>query len=383
MDNDISIDLRDITKRFGEFAAVDHVSLAIRRGEFFSLLGPSGCGKTTLLRMIAGFELPSSGRLSINGVECTRVPPYRRPVNMVFQHYALFPHLNVAQNIAFGLRYRAVPANSWDDRVRAGLALVRLLGLEKRYPNELSGGQRQRVALARALVLEPRVLLLDEPLGALDQKLRKEMQVELKNLQRHLGITFVFVTHDQEEALTMSDRIAVMNAGRVEQVDTSAAVFERPATAFVAQFMGATNVFSGEVLNITQYSVNVRALDMDLSLPRSSGTPEPGQTVRFVVRPEKMHLTAVRPDAASGLIAMPVTIRQRIYQGINTIWNAKTVDGTGITIISQNSRPFDAAESGGESALAAFDPRHAVLLADAFGSDAGPAHSAAARQVLN
>jgi spermidine/putrescine transport system ATP-binding protein len=291
---------------------------------------------------------------------------------MVFQHYALFPHLTVEQNIAFGLRYRPIPMESWSDRVRSGLAMVRLLGLEKRYPHELSGGQRQRVALARALVLEPRVLLLDEPLGALDQKLRKEMQVELKNLQRQLGITFVFVTHDQEEALTMSDRIAVMNAGRVEQVDTSATVFERPATAFVAQFMGATNVFSARVLQITDAGVRVHALGQDMVLPRTEGLLESNQSARFVVRPEKMQLMASRPAAGAALVSIPVTIQQRIYQGINTVWTAKTFDGAVVTVISQNSQPFDAAESADAAALAAFDPRHAVLLADTFGSDAAP-----------
>ncbi len=244
----ISVEIRGLGKRFGETLAVDAVSLDIRRGEFFSLLGPSGCGKTTLLRMIGGFELPTSGTLRIDGADMTSTPPYRRPVNMVFQHYALFPHLSVAENVAFGLRYRDLDGPARDRRVRETLALVQLAGFEKRRPHQLSGGQRQRVALARALALEPRVLLLDEPLGALDQKLRKEVQVQLKQLQRELGITFVFVTHDQEEALTMSDRIAVMSRGRVEQADEAATVFERPATEFVADFMGAANFFAGRVV---------------------------------------------------------------------------------------------------------------------------------------
>ncbi|MEO8503037.1 MAG: ATP-binding cassette domain-containing protein, partial [Acidobacteriota bacterium] len=232
---EFSVEIERITKRFGDFKAVDDVSLDIRRGEFFSLLGPSGCGKTTLLRMIGGFELPSAGAIRINGEDVTRIPPYRRPANMVFQHYALFPHLSVEENIAFGLRYKSVPKADEPRRVADAISLVRLKGFEKRRPSQLSGGQRQRVALARALAMEPEVLLLDEPLGALDQKLRKEVQVELKNLQRSLGITFVFVTHDQEEALTMSDRIAVMNAGHVEQMDASSRVFEQPQTEFVAQ----------------------------------------------------------------------------------------------------------------------------------------------------
>src|SRR5256714_155547 len=241
------ISIVEVTKRFGDFTAVDRVSLEIRRGEFFSLLGSSGCGKTTLLRMIAGLQTPTSGRLLLDGQDVTDVPAYRRPVHLVFQHYALFPHLNVAKNVAFGLRYQRHVAKSDHVRlVEKALSLVQLSGFESRYPDELSGGQRQRVALARALVLKPQVLLLDEPLGALDQKLRKEMQVELKNLQRELGITFVFVTHDQEEAMTMSDRIAVMNAGHVEQCDAASTVFEYPRTAFVAQFMCAANFFAAE-----------------------------------------------------------------------------------------------------------------------------------------
>src|SRR4029453_15264403 len=227
--SDPSGEIQGVSKRFGDFVAVDGVSLAIRRGEFFSLLGPSACGKTTLLRMIGGFELPTLGSIRVEDVDVTELPPHRRPVNMVFQHYPLFPHLTVAENITFGFRYKGFPRETYAARVREAVELVRLEGFEAGYPHQLSGGPRQRGALARALALPARVLLLDEPLGALDQKLRKEVQVQLKHLQRELGITFVFVTHDQEEALTMSDRIAVMNRGRVEQVDEAARVFERPA----------------------------------------------------------------------------------------------------------------------------------------------------------
>jgi ABC-type Fe3+/spermidine/putrescine transport system ATPase subunit len=244
MDSSISVQIRGVTKSFGDFVAVDNVSLDIQRGEFFSLLGPSGCGKTTLLRMIAGFELPTRGQILIGGKDVTWLPPYKRPVNMVFQSYALFPHLTVTENVAFGLRYKKLSGEAAARKAAESLALVRLEGFEGRYPGQLSGGQRQRVALARALAMEPEVLLLDEPLAALDQKLRKEVQLELKNLQKSLGITFIFVTHDQEEALTMSDRIAVMNKGKVEQLDASHHVFEYPKTEFVAQFMGAPN-FSG------------------------------------------------------------------------------------------------------------------------------------------
>src|ERR1700677_4984793 len=260
---DSCIEIRGVTKRFGNFAAVDRVTLTIGRGEFFSLLGPSGCGKTTLLRMLAGFEHPSEGSILIDGREMAGVPPYDRPVNLVFQHYALFPHLTVAKNIAFGLRYQKISRREEPARIAEAMELVRLSGLENRKPDQLSGGQRQRVALARALVLRPRVLLLDEPLGALDQKLRKEMQVELKSLQRRLGITFVFVTHDQEEALTMSDRVAVMNNGRVEQADPAATIFERPATRFVAAFLGATNFIDGSVVRPEKMALHPAAAPDD------------------------------------------------------------------------------------------------------------------------
>ncbi|GIV92754.1 MAG: hypothetical protein KatS3mg056_1463 [Chloroflexus sp.] len=236
MSDSIAIELRDVVKRFGDVVAVDHVNLQIRDGEFFSLLGPSGCGKTSSLRMIAGFELPTAGSILIHGREMGITPPHLRPVNTVFQSYALFPHMTVAQNVAFGLEMRKTPKAEIAHRVREALELVRLTGLEERRPRQLSGGQQQRVALARALVNHPEVLLLDEPLGALDQKLRKEMQLELKSLQARVGITFVFVTHDQEEALTMSDRIAVMNKGKILQVGTPTEIYERPNCRFVADF---------------------------------------------------------------------------------------------------------------------------------------------------
>jgi len=325
------IEIRSVIKRFGDCLAVDGVTLAIGRGEFFSLLGPSGCGKTTLLRMLAGFSHPDQGSILIDQREMAGVPPYRRPVNMVFQHYALFPHLTVSANVAFGLRYQDVPRSQWPARVSEALELVRLPGLENRRPDQLSGGQRQRVALARALVLRPRVLLLDEPLGALDQKLRKEMQVELKNLQRQLGITFVFVTHDQEEALTMSDRVAVMNNGRVEQADAAATIFERPATKFVAEFLGAANFFDD---------------------------PTP-----FVVRPEKILLRDCAAPADGINVSVPVTVEQRIYQGISTIWTVRTDSGQKLTICQQNSQPFDAAATKtGDRLHAWWDKRHVVPL---------------------
>ena len=335
-----SVEIREVTKRFGGVTAVDAVSLEVRRGELFSLLGPSGCGKTTLLRLVAGLEAPTAGTIRIEGADVTRVPPHRRPVNMVFQHYALFPHLTVAENVAFGLPYKGMPKARRATRVAEALALVRLQGLEGRRPDQLSGGQRQRVALARALALEPRVLLLDEPLAALDPRLRKEVQVELKSLQRTLGITFLFVTHDQEEALALSDRIAVMSHGRIEQIGTPAEVFERPATAFVAEFLGAENFFTTEARGV--------------------------RGVRFIVRPEKLKLRA-EPPGKPGLAAVPVRIEDRVYQGISTIWIARGEGGERFVVYEQND--LSAGErpdfAPGSPAFLCWDPRHAVVLQEA------------------
>jgi spermidine/putrescine transport system ATP-binding protein len=358
------VDIEGVSKRFGDFPAVDGVSLQIRQGEFFSLLGPSGCGKTTLLRLIGGFELPSAGTIRIGGLDMTRVPAHQRPVHMVFQHFALFPHLTVADNIAFGFRYKGFAPAEYPRRIADAIALVRLGGLAERYPAQLSGGQRQRVALARALALQPEVLLLDEPLGALDQKLRKEMQVELKGLQRQLGITFVFVTHDQEEALTMSDRIAVMNAGRVEQLDTSAEVFERPRTAFVAEFMGAANFFTATVEGAAgdSLSLALRAGDR-FRVPAPAGFRPAGGRVRFVVRPEKLDLRS-RDLSARGVPSVRVTIADRVYQGLSTVWLATGDGGERLVVYEQNDRPFE--EHGrfavGGTAFVCWNPRHTVLL---------------------
>src|SRR2546421_6577781 len=245
-DEAYDVEFRAVTKRFGSLTAVNAVSLKVHQGEFLSLLGPSGCGKTTSLRMIAGFEQPDEGDILIAGVDAVGTPPYKRDVNTVFQQYALFPHLSVLDNVAYGLKQRGQPRSQRFAAGRRVLELVRLTGRDKHRPAMLSGGQQQRVALARALVMDPRVLLLDEPLGALDLKLRKEMQIELKRIQLEVGITFIYVTHDQEEALTMSDRLAVFNAGRIEQVGSPADVYERPATPFVAGFVGTSNLISGD-----------------------------------------------------------------------------------------------------------------------------------------
>ena len=374
--SEFSVEIDRVSKLFGNFVAVDDVSLTVRRGEFFSLLGPSGCGKTTLLRMIGGFELPTSGAIRVNGVDMTEVPVHKRPINMVFQAYALFPHLTVAENISFGFRYKNYPHGEYEQRIAKAVALVRLGGFESRYPAQLSGGQRQRVALARALALEPQVLLLDEPLGALDQKLRKEVQVELKNLQRKLGITFVFVTHDQEEALTMSDRIAVMNAGRVEQMDTASQVFEYPQTEFVAQFMGASNFFSATVRSIAEGFLSLGMSDGDSFTVPNPGSLSKGEEVRFVVRPEKLDLRS-RDLSSHGIPCMPVTIEDRVYQGVSTVWVVKSAAGERFVIYEQNEQPFE--ERGkfavGGSAFLCWSARHTVLMRPDATSEttAGPA----------
>jgi spermidine/putrescine ABC transporter ATP-binding subunit len=361
---DHSVEIRGLTKRFGEIVAVDSVSLDIRRGEFFSLLGPSGCGKTTLLRMIGGFELPDEGTLLIQGRDMTREPPYRRPVNMVFQQYALFPHLTVEDNVAFGLRYKDIPPDRQGARVSEVLGLVQLSGFEKRKPDQLSGGQRQRVALARALALKPEVLLLDEPLGALDQKLRKEVQVQLKQLQRTLGITFVFVTHDQEEALTMSDRIAVMNRGHVEQMDEAARIFERPATEFVANFMGAANFFRATYVEEEAGKLRLTlAAGGEVRVPSDGRRHRAGEEVRFVVRPEKLDLRP-RDLAAHGVPSVAVTIEERVYQGLSTLWIVRDDAGERSVVYEQNEKPFDEnAKFAAEGrAFLCWNPDYAVVI---------------------
>ncbi|MBE3010243.1 ABC transporter ATP-binding protein [Microbispora sp. NEAU-D428] len=283
----ISID--GVSRRFGEVAALDSVSLDIRQGEFFALLGPSGCGKTTLLRILAGFEQPDTGSVRLDGADLLAIPAHRRPVNLMFQSYALFPHMSVEKNVAYGLERERLPRAEIRERVAAVLETVGLTAQARRRPHELSGGQRQRVALARAVVKRPRLLLLDEPLSALDKKVRSEMQLELKRLQHEVGITFVVVTHDQEEAMSLADRIAVMNGGRVEQVDAPADLYERPRTPFVAGFIGANNLFTGRV---TEKGLEVEGLGL---LPAPAGLAE-GGTAMLAVRPERIHLGPVTAD---------------------------------------------------------------------------------------
>lgn len=310
------IELRNVTKHFhfGRVTAVRDVSLRVGAGEFVTLLGPSGCGKTTLLRLIAGFEQPSNGRIILDGCDVTDLPPYKRDVNQVFQSYALFPHLCVQDNIAFGLRMRRLPRLEIRRRVAEAIDLVELGGLEKRRPHELSGGQQQRVALARALVCRPKVLLLDEPMAALDAQLRRNMQIELKRLQQRLGITFVFVTHDQSEALLLSDRIAVMNAGAIEQFDQTTEIYTRPKTPFVARFIGQANVFQSQVVCRNNGSVRLRIGDgADLVVPADQVAASI-DSVWVAIRSEKVRLHASAPSNGCQNV-LEGTVQQVLFGG--------------------------------------------------------------------
>jgi spermidine/putrescine transport system ATP-binding protein len=306
------IRLEELTKRFDEVVAVDGIDLRMPPGEFFTMLGPSGCGKTTTLRMIAGFERPTSGRIMLDGSDVADVPPHRRSVNTVFQSYALFPHLDVAGNVAFGLKYKRLTKEERRIAVREVLEVVQLGGLERRKPSQLSGGQQQRVALARALVLKPRVLLLDEPLGALDARLRKGLQVELKALQQELGVTFVFVTHDQEEALTMSDRIAVMNGGHVEQAGDPRSIYESPETEFVADFLGVSNLVAADA---TPGADGAEIAIGDQRLIACVGETSARGAVKVMIRPERL---VVEPHGTSGVNRIPGMVEHAIFVGAAT-----------------------------------------------------------------
>ena len=337
--DDAPADVRlvDLRKDFGEVAAVDGINLEIRAGEFFSLLGPSGCGKTTTLRMIGGFELPTSGKILLGDREVTSEPPERRPVNMVFQSYALFPHLNVFENVAFGLRRRKTPEDEVRHRVSHALELVRLGGYEKRKTDQLSGGQQQRVALARALVNRPQVLLLDEPLGALDLKLRRELQVELKRVQLEVGITFVYVTHDQEEALALSDRIAVMDRGRVEQVGGPEELYDAPKTLFVAGFIGTANLLPGTIESVDGGDALVRLESGPRCLARA-GSAKAGDSVDISVRPEAIELerdgSGEAPDDGPGDgLRLRGRIQQSAYLGTSVSHIVGTDAGVPLQVV--------------------------------------------------
>lgn len=321
-----------VTKRFGSLTAVDRVTFGVKKGEFFSLLGPSGCGKTTLLRMVAGFEQPDEGRILLNGVDITRMPPNKRHVNTVFQNYALFPHLTIFENIAFGLRLARLSKEEVTERVHEMLELIQLTGQAHKKPTQISGGQKQRVAIARALVLKPQILLLDEPLAALDLKLRQHMQIELDTIHDKVGITFLYVTHDQGEAMSLSDRIAVMNRGRVEQLDPPARLYEAPRSSFVAAFIGDTNFLEGTVTQLidSEYC-RIEVEDFGSVVCYNDKHIKLGAKVYLSIRPEKMHLTHDKPvNLHDGKVnVFPVTVDQLVYQGAYTrfwVWNGKNKD---------------------------------------------------------
>jgi spermidine/putrescine transport system ATP-binding protein len=329
--------LDHLSKRFADVQAVDDISLSIRQGEFFSLLGPSGCGKTTTLRMIAGFERADAGRIRIGDADVTETPPHLRPVNTVFQSYALFPHLSVEQNVAFGLRFTNVAREEGRRRVTEVLELVRLGGFQRRRPHQLSGGQQQRVALARALVLSPSVLLLDEPLGALDAKLRRELQIELKSIQREVGITFLYVTHDQEEALTMSDRLGVMANGRVEQLGTPREVYERPETAFVADFIGVSNLMRAHSTGDDRVEVS------GVQLAAGAGHTKRTGVVRLAIRPERVR---IEPAGTVGENCIPATIERFVYLGSTTQVYVTLLSGDRLQALVANAQEVEEYDVG-------------------------------------
>ncbi len=359
MDQPYTVELESVTKVFGNVVAVDNITLRIRDGEFYSLLGPSGCGKTTTLRVVAGFEMPTRGEVRIHGKPMGSTPAFKRPVNTVFQNYALFPHMTVGKNIAFGLEMKKIPKDGIRQRVEEVLEMVRLPGFAERKPNQLSGGQQQRVALARALVNRPEVLLLDEPLGALDLKLRKAMQLELKQLQQEVGITFIYVTHDQEEALTMSDRIAVMHQGRVFQEGTPVEIYERPRSRFVADFIGETNFLEGLVDALDGERATV-LVDGQLSVTATVGEEvHRGQSVSVAVRPEKISLAAAGSGGYAG------RINELIYIGTDTRYRVQLTERSSLMVREQNvafeeHRIF----RQGDQVVVRWDPANALVLAE-------------------
>jgi spermidine/putrescine transport system ATP-binding protein len=363
---EVDVRLDRVTKRFGDIVAVDELSLDVERGEFFALLGPSGCGKTTTLRMIGGFEETTSGTVSLDGTDVTDLPPYRRNVNTVFQSYALFPHLDVYENIAFGLRRRKIPENEVRHQVRFMLNLVDLPGFEKRRPGQLSGGQQQRVALARALINNPQVLLLDEPLGALDLKLRKQMQVELKRIQSEIGITFIFVTHDQEEAMTMSDRIAVMRLGRLEQLGAPEELYERPSTEFVAGFLGVSNLLDADVVGRSGDMAELRLPDGTI-LRAPSASMDGASSVRLGVRPEKLRVVAAEGGASPAhgeTNAIEGIVLDASYVGVSTQYIVETGDGHRLTVYAQNLETSGASEGhpDGQRVRLTWRPQHTFVI---------------------
>jgi len=362
-----SVSLQTVSKSYGSHRVVSDFSLDVAQGEFLVLLGPSGCGKTTTLRMIAGFEEPTRGRVLLYGKDVTGVPPFRRDVNMVFQSYALFPHMTVRDNVAFGLRRKGVGKAESARRAAEMLELVELTGKGDSRPRELSGGQQQRVALARALVNHPRALLLDEPLGALDLKLRQAMQIELKRIQRDVGITFVYVTHDQNEALTMSDRLAVMNDGRIEQEGRPQEIYEQPATRFVAGFIGTSNLLSGRVGRVSgEQAVIEVSPDERIVLPlrrvagSGDGAVGSGDEVELTVRPEKIAITGSPPGTEGSVLRGTVT--EVVYLGTSTNFSVTTTTGAEMVVFRQNSASGDSQPARGETVWLSWDPQHSYPI---------------------
>jgi spermidine/putrescine transport system ATP-binding protein len=363
LSGEVEVRLVDVVKKFGDTLAVDHVNLEVRDGEFFSLLGPSGCGKTTTLRMIGGFEQPTSGLIELDGHDVTWQPPYRRNVNTVFQSYALFPHLTIFENVAFGLRRKRIKDTEIKARVGEMLRLVELPGFERRKPNQISGGQAQRVALARALINRPAVLLLDEPLGALDLKLRKQMQVELKRIQQEVGVTFIYVTHDQEEAMTMSDRIAVMNHGRYEQLGDPESLYERPTTRFVAGFLGISNLLPGKVTGTADgYAIADLGDSARVRIPR--GLLGSDSTIEVGVRPEKIRMHKQDQAAPDGANELEGTVVDASYLGVSTSYVVEARTGARLTVYEQNVERtvHGSLHRPGETVRLSWSPDHTFVV---------------------
>jgi spermidine/putrescine transport system ATP-binding protein len=376
-----TVRLDRVSKHFGDLVAVRDLGLDIGSGEFFTMLGPSGCGKTTTLRMIAGFEQPTAGRVLIDGTDVAGLPSYKRPTNTVFQSYALFPHLSVRENVAFGLRRKKFSKSEIADRVESELERVGLASEINRKPNQLSGGQQQRVALARALVNMPKVLLLDEPLGALDLKLRKGLQLELKKIQRDVGITFVYVTHDQEEALTMSDRIAVMSNGVVEQVDSPENVYERPRTTFVAGFIGVSNLMPGTVSSASGDHGTVR-LDSGPEVETRVDGIASGERCHAVVRPEKLRIQHTTETASDGMPSVEGVVESSVYLGTSTQIVVRLPDGVAMTVLVPNASEAERARlpGGGAQVRLSWAPEHIHVVRESAAATAAGSENGAPRQ---